>query len=307
MQQARRLRAESLDAAKTQRRGQKEQKAHPDRRQSQKTQGRVACARAGLAAGLRVGGAHDAEHADRLAGEQVAMAPDHHPSHQGEQTGAGDRRAPVDQFGDADQKDRRQRPAEAAGDAVHRVGARQSGWRDARIQDGIVDRMKRRIAKAGQHAADHQHRIARRTRQGQGGQHKRGERAQHDRDRADSIDHEAGECLANTRDDEEHRHQQTELRIAQIELDFQPRKERRDDQVKEVRAAMGNRDHRDGAGFALARVGQAMFGQGGGGGTHGRMLGKRRGRSARSACRGRLRSEQHLLDRKAQGASPCEQ
>jgi hypothetical protein len=46
-------------------------------------------------------------------------------------------------------------------------------------------------------------------------------------------------------DDEEHRHQQTHLRVSKVEVAHQPRKQWRDQQMEEVRGAMRERNERD--------------------------------------------------------------
>ena len=57
--------------------------------------------------------------------------------------------------------------------------------------------------------------------------------------RTPSIHQKTSECLADARDDVEHGHQGTNLRERQRIFTHQPRKQRRQHQVKEMRGAVG--------------------------------------------------------------------
>ncbi len=59
------------------------------------------------------------------------------------------------------------------------------------------------------------------------------------------IDDEAGQRLATTRNDEEHGHDEAEFGVGIAVVRFQPRKQRRDDQVEEMTQAVRNPDQAD--------------------------------------------------------------
>src|SRR5581483_3043104 len=70
--------------------------------------------------------------------------------------------------------------------------------------------------------------------------------------RAQTIDHETGEHLADAGDGKEHRRHHTGLREAKIELAHQPRKERRNHEMEKMRDAVRKTDEGDRLDFAPA-------------------------------------------------------
>ncbi|EWS52516.1 hypothetical protein X551_04697 [Methylibium sp. T29] len=145
-------------------------------------------------------------------------------------------------------------PAEVAGDAVHREGVAQARLRHALVEDGEVDRVERRVAQPGQRRGEHQAAVA----GGRGGgERRRGEQRQREeqhRPRADAVDQEAGQRLADARDHEEHRDQQAELGVAVAEVADEGREQRRQHHVEEVRGAVRKADQADGAGVLAQRA-----------------------------------------------------
>ena len=85
---------------------------------------------------------------------------------------------------------------------------------------------------------------------------------------ADAVDEESRARLPGARHDEEHRHRKAHLREGQAELRHQPREQRRDQEVKEVRRAVRKAHERnDGRVFAEAGGGGGSSTAVGGGGS----------------------------------------
>ena len=99
--------------------------------------------------------------------------------------------------------------------------------RQALVEDGEIHRMERRIAQPRKDGGQHQLRVAVRSARNHPCHNKAAERSKQDGPGAEAIDHKAGKCLADARDDEEHRHQHAQLRVAEAEILDQPRKQRR--------------------------------------------------------------------------------
>jgi hypothetical protein len=136
---------------------------------------------------------------------------------------------------------------------VDRKGVTQTGTGHAPVQQREIRRMKDRIADAGDDRRGKQARIARRQRQHQTGDAQRADAEHQHRARADPVDHESGQRLADAADDEEHGHQKAGLGVGQREVRHQPREQRRQHQVEEVRRAVRQPDQADHFGIAPAR------------------------------------------------------
>ena len=81
------------------------------------------------------------------------------------------------------------------------------------------------------------------------------QRKEHDGPRAHPVYQKARQGLAHPGDHKEHGHQHPEFGIAEAELGNQPREQRGQQHVKEVRAAMGQAHQPDGAGVLPKRHG----------------------------------------------------
>jgi hypothetical protein len=172
--------------------------------------------------------------------------PDQQRQHGQRQQGrAHQRGAPVGAASHEGQEQRRQRPADIAADAVHRETMRQPRLGDALVQQGVIGRMEHAIAAAGDKGAQHQLQIAVRAGQQQRRHAQQRDAAEQHGARAQPVDHEAGHRLADAGDHEEHRHQQAQLGIAQMELRLQPRNQRRQDDMIKMRRAVRQPDQRD--------------------------------------------------------------
>ena len=113
--------------------------------------------------------------------------------------------------------------------------------------------MKNAIAETGNTGKKHQHRIGRAHRQTNGGKAHQGHATEQHAQRAEAIDQKSGEKLSNAGHDEKHRHQKAELGVAQAKRFFDPRKQRRQNEMKKVRRAMGDADQANDLGVAAKR------------------------------------------------------
>ncbi len=200
-----------------------------------------------LLAGYRRLGKGRARQADAVI-ERIAI--DHHDGQDdGRQRGAAEAgHAPgAGGRGDASHEHRRCRPAQVAREAMHREAMAQALRREALVEDGEIHRVEGRIAQAGKDGGQHQLRIAVGGAGNDTGHRKAAERGKHDGAGAKAVDHKAGQRLAHARDDEKGRHQHAELGVAEAEVRDQPGKQRRQQQVEEVRGAMGQAHQADGA------------------------------------------------------------
>jgi hypothetical protein len=161
-------------------------------------------------------------------------------------------------------KSRRGCPAEVAGQPMHRKGMAEAGRRYAVIEHGEVGRVKDGIAQPGEGGSSDQHRIAGGEVQGDTGQREAGDAAGQHAGSAEAVDQEAGHGLADPGNDEEDRGRRADAGEAEAELRHQPGKERRQQQVEEMRDTVHEADQGDD--FEI--LGGGWRGQGGGG--HGR-------------------------------------
>ena len=218
---------EALDAAQGDGGNEEEGKAHPYGRQAQEIQRAFA---AGRLARRRL--------LDRLGTDGVAIQEQDQQHAERQHGRALQRDPPVIMGGNVRHEQRCQGPADVAADAMHGKTVGHAGRRDALVEYGVVGRMEHAVAHAGQHGAQHQRRIAVRGGQGQRRHAQQKDTAKQHGARAEAVDDKAGQRLSHARDDEEHRHQQAQFRIGQVEGRFQPDEQGREYQMVEVRHAM---------------------------------------------------------------------
>lgn len=127
---------------------------------------------------------------------------------------------------------RRRRPAQAAGDAVHRERVMEAWRRQALVQDREVGGVERRVAEPRERGREHERRHALRRGAGERSEREAAERGEQHRARADPVDDEAGERLAGSRDHEEHRHRPADLGVAHADVAHERREQRRRQQVE---------------------------------------------------------------------------
>lgn len=113
--------------------------------------------------------------------------------------------------------------------------------------------MEHRVAEAGDHGTAQEHEVIAGRGQRERGENEQGKAGEQHAARVDPVHQEAGERLSDARYHEKHRHQQAKLRVRQAECRFQPREQRREDQVKEVGNAMREGDQANDKGI-LAQV-----------------------------------------------------
>ena len=110
--------------------------------------------------------------------------------------------------------------------------------------------MEDAIAGAGNRGGQDQHRIAARYAQNHARQSQRPNPDEQDPLGASAIHGESSQRLPNAADDEEGRRQQPDLRISEGEIVHEPRKQRGEHQVVEMRGAVGETDEPDDFGMA---------------------------------------------------------
>ena len=98
---------------------------------------------------------------------------------------------------------------------------------DPRVEQREVDRMEDAVAGARQRHEDEHHRVAGAGATAEHRHRKQRDAANRTRPRPIAVDDEARQRLDGARDDEEHRQQQSELRIAHAEAGAEPREQRR--------------------------------------------------------------------------------
>jgi hypothetical protein len=196
-----------------------------------------------------------------------AVQPEHDQHDIGQRAGGRERRAPAERDGQRHQQRRRQRPAQAAGDAVEAVGMAQARRADLAIEQRVVDRMEHAVADAGQDRAAGHRPVAGAQREAERRQPEQRQPAEQDGPRPHAVDQEAGGGLHAARDDEEQRHQEAQLGVAGVERVLQPGKQRRQQQLAEVADHVGQADQPDHARILAQGDGQRRVG--GGGGAHG--------------------------------------
>ena len=158
---------------------------------------------------------------------------------------AESRDVPTEGAGNAGHEDRRNRPPEVARDAVDRKRVSQPRLTHALIEDREIGWMEDAVAETGERRTQHQPGIA-----GRQAQHDARERQHPDAEAeyppaTHAIDDEAGERLSDPADHEERRGQQSDVGVAEREITHQPREQRRQHQVEEVRCAVREPDESD--------------------------------------------------------------
>ena len=262
---ARRLGRERLHAADHHGIEEEEAEAHPYRGDGE--EGEVA-GRAGRV-GMRLGG----DGAGHLFDAEVRAAdPQRHDDGDDERTRRGECDAPRRGERDGHHHRRRERPAEAPGDAVHGERVAEPRSMDLAIEQRVVDRMKDAVADAGNHRESEQHRIAGARCEAEGGDGEQGQAAEQDRARTEVVDDEARERLHAARDDEEDRQHEAELGEADVERVLEQEEERRQQQLAEMADAVREADQAHDLEVGTGRGGEAV--------TLGTHCGERRGRGA---------------------------
>ena len=158
---------------------------------------------------------------------------------------AESRDVPTQNAGDARHEDRRNRPPDVARDAVDRKRVSQTRLTHPLIEDREIGWMEDAVAETGERRTQHQPGIA-----GRQAQHDAGERQHPDAEAEDppathAIDDEAGQRLSDAADHEERRREQSDVGVAEREIAHQPREQRRQQQMEEVRGAVREPDERD--------------------------------------------------------------
>ena len=138
---------------------------------------------------------------------------------------------------------------------MHRKAVPQPLGGYALVQDGEVHRVEGCVAQPRQGGSHHQPPIALGRARHQPRGRKTRQRKEHDGPRAHPVYQKARQGLAHPGDHKEHGHQHPEFGIAEAELGNQPREQRGQQHVKEVRAAMGQAHQADGAGVLPKRHG----------------------------------------------------
>ena len=160
----------------------------------------------------------------------------------------------------------RQRPAQAAGDAVKTVRMAQPWRADLAIDQCVVHGVKDAVADARHHGKQRHDPVAGAERKTKCGNTQQRKARKQDGARAVAIHQEPRGGLHGAGDDEEHRHQEAQLGIADVEGILQPGKERSEQQLAEVADHVGEAHQADHAGILAKAHGWEGVG---GRGAHG--------------------------------------
>ncbi len=246
VQQTCRTGREGLHAAERHREKEEEREAHPDRGNLQERE--AAFGRRGT--GVRHGtlaGDHGIEREVRTVQHQQRE------HRERQQPGAHQRHPPRPGDRQRHQHRRGQRPTQVAGDAVHAERMAQPGRLYLAVQQRVVHRMEHAIADARDHRPQRQQRVARAGREPERRGAEQGEPGEQHRTRPEAIDRKTRGGLHHARDDEEDRHQQAELGVADIEGLLQPRKQRCQQELAEMADQVRQADETDQVGILSGR------------------------------------------------------
>ena len=246
---ARGLGRKRLHHAQHHRKPEEKGKAHPHRRNLQKPQ-QIFTRRC-------IFGGH--RHLQR----QLVAVDQQHGQHDKRQPARNrQRHAPGKRERQPDHQRRCQRPAQAAGDAVHAVGMAQTGRADFAVQQRVVRRMKHPVAQAADHRKARQHPVTGADRIPQRRHAQQGQAAKKNRSRAKPVHHKTRQRLHRARHGEKNRHQKTQFCIADQKLVLEPRKQRREQQLAEMADHVGQTDQANHAGVVAQGNGAGRLVQG---------------------------------------------
>jgi len=218
-----------------------EEEAHPDDARAQE--------REGAALLWRVLGGQGSDL------EPAAVEKEQRERGEADHRGAEARGAPAPYLREREHEHRCRRPAEAAREAVDGEGVPQPGRGDAPVDERVVRGMEDAVAQARDRGRGHQPGIACRRGERQARAREQRHAAVEHAQRAEAVDHESRQRLPDPRDHEERGHQRADLREREAELRHQVRKQRRHDEVEEVRGAVRETNQRDDGGV-VAQAGR---------------------------------------------------
>ena len=128
---------------------------------------------------------------------------------------------------------------------IARKGVPQPSLRNVAVENGEIGRVEDAVAEPGERGDDAHSKVAIRQREQQGGEEKAADPGAEHPGGTVAIDEETGQRLADRRDDEKDRHRCPDAGEAQREILHQPREERRQQEMEEMRNAMREADQRD--------------------------------------------------------------
>jgi hypothetical protein len=116
---------------------------------------------------------------------------------------------------------------------------------DTLIEEREIGRMEDAVAETGERGTQHQPGIAGRHTQHDAGQREHANAEAEDEPPAHTIDDETRKRLSNAADHEERRREKSDIGVAEREIAHQPREQRRQHQMEEVRGPVCEPDERD--------------------------------------------------------------
>ena len=134
---------------------------------------------------------------------------------------------------------------------MHGKGMPQARFRDPAIENGVIRRMKHRIPDPGDKGNRKEHDITLRRSQQKPRCRQKKDAGKKYGLGANPVDHQSGERLPDPRDHEKNGYHHPDFGIRQPESGHQPRKERWNKQVKEMRDGMRKADEGDGCGIVV--------------------------------------------------------
>ena len=177
--------------------------------------------------------------------QQVALPPEQQADDGADRCRHECRELPALPLRERKQRDGRERPAEVAGEAVHRERMAEARLRHASIEQREIRGVEHRVARAGNRRSEHERCVVWREPERNARQREGAHAEEQHRARADPVDDEARHGLPGTADHEEHRHQEADLGVAETEVPHQEREQWRDQQVEEMRSAVRQRHQAD--------------------------------------------------------------
>ena len=183
--------------------------------------------------------------------------------HDDHDTGRGrerDRGAPAERVHQQDDRDRRHRAAEIAGEGVDGEGPADPRLADAGVENRVVRRMIDGVGEPCEHHERDQRRVHRYRGDERHGERVQRETADQDAARAVAVDEESDRRLGEPSGDAEHGDREAELGEADAVDVAQERKQRRQQQHVEVAEEVPGADQADDPGAAApARLGNCLY------------------------------------------------
>ena len=190
-----------------------------------------------------------------LRSEMDALRRQHSQHEKADDAHHDERPSPAERGAQTEADDRRQRVAEIAADAVHRIGVAEPLGVDVRVQDREIGRMEDAVANPHDRRGGKQPGRARGERCTERSRDQQRHARQQHRTRAEAIDRKSRSELRHAARGIKGSDECAQKRERDVEFGPQQRKKRRQRELEEMRQAVRDADEHDDAGVATERVG----------------------------------------------------